>query len=82
MNGMGLSSIKYEHDDDNDTAQETSTSGMGEKDGDMDMGELDEDVMDDEVNGIDGLDGTGFGGVAALGFVADLRESLATRKQS
>ncbi|KAF1757692.1 hypothetical protein GCK72_014148 [Caenorhabditis remanei] len=76
MNGMGLSSIKYEHEDDNDTAQETSTSGMGEKDGDMDMGELDEDVMDDEVNGIDGLDGTGFGGVAALGFVADLQQQI------
>lgn len=79
MNGMGLSSIKYEHEDDEDAAQETSTSGMGERDGDIDMAELEDETLNEDVtdNGISGLDTSEFTGVAALSAIADLRESQA-----
>ncbi|CAL2040486.1 unnamed protein product [Caenorhabditis brenneri] len=80
MHGMGLSSIRYEHDDeDDDTAQETSTSGMGDKDGDMDMAEMEEETIggvDVTVNGADELDATSFGSVAALGVIADLQQQI------
>lgn len=86
MNGMGLSSIRYEHDDeDEDTAQETSTSGMGDKDGDMDMAEMEEEAIGGEdatVNGADELDATSFGGVAALGVIADLQQQIEELKST
>lgn len=78
MNGMGLSSIKYEHEDDEDAAQETSTSGMGERDGDIDMAELEDETLNEDVtdNGISGLDTSEFTGVAALSAIADLQQQM------
>uniref|UniRef100_A0A1I7T530 DDE_Tnp_1_7 domain-containing protein n=1 Tax=Caenorhabditis tropicalis TaxID=1561998 RepID=A0A1I7T530_9PELO len=80
MNGMGLSSIRYEQEDDDDAAQETSTSGMGEREGDIDMAELEEETMEEvedvTINGFETIDPTDFGGAAAIGAIANLQQQI------
>uniref|UniRef100_A0A8R1HIE6 BEN domain-containing protein n=1 Tax=Caenorhabditis japonica TaxID=281687 RepID=A0A8R1HIE6_CAEJA len=81
MNGMGLSSIKYEQGDDeedDDIAQETSTSGNGDKDGEMD--DIDEGsddvVVGDEID-LSLLNHTGgIRNITELGAIANLQHQI------
>ncbi|PIC34379.1 hypothetical protein B9Z55_014049 [Caenorhabditis nigoni] len=81
MNGMGLSSIRYEHDEDDDTTQETSTSGLEDKDDGMIEIEDGGLGIDNTADGIGALDASAFGGVA-FGVVAELQQQIDEMKNT